>query len=71
MRFNLLKYNYVFDCKLDKRLSFKANFKLLSKLVNKNLNNCRVYDFNKKVFLNLEIPISCFNIKYLMTLYLL
>ena len=66
-----MKNNNVFEAKLDSRLSFKQNFMMLGKIVEDDLEANKVYDPNNKVFLKTDNPISEYNMKSFMLLYLL
>lgn len=70
IRFKLIKNDYVFEAVLDSRLSFKDNFKLLQNIIDKNLKNIRVFDPNKRVFLDENTPLVNFNINNFILLYL-
>lgn len=69
MRFKVIKDDTIIDAYLDDRLSFKDNFKYLKNIVEID-NDYKIYDPNKKVFLNNEIPIEVFNINSYMLMYL-
>lgn len=71
IRFKMMKNNNVFEAKLDSRLSFKENFMMLGKITPGSLTNNKVYDPHNKVFLNTNSPISEYNMKNFMLLYLL
>lgn len=70
IRFKLVKNNDVFEMILDSRLSFKDNFKLLQNLVKVNLKNIKVFDPNKRIFLDVNVPIDSFNINGFCLFYL-
>lgn len=69
MRFKVIKDDTIIDAYLDDRLSFKDNFKYLKNIVEID-DDYKIYDPNKKVFLNNEIPIEVFNINSYMLMYL-
>lgn len=69
MRFKVIKDDTIIDAYLDDRLSFKDNFKYLKNIVEID-DEYKIYDPNKKVFLNNEIPIEVFNINSYMLMYL-
>lgn len=69
MRFKVIKDDTIIDAYLDDRLSFKDNFKYLKNIVEID-DDYMIYDPNKKVFLNNEIPIEVFNINSYMLMYL-
>lgn len=70
IRFKLIKDNRVLDVFVDERLNFKANYKLLSNIVEIDRFDYKVYDPNKKIFLDNEVPIEEFNINSYLLLYL-
>lgn len=70
MRFKIIKDDRVFDAFLDERLSFIDNFKMLVHISDYDLDGFKVYDPNKKIFLNTSIPIEEFNIGNYMMMYL-
>lgn len=70
MRFKVIKDDRVFEAMLDERLSFTENFKQIVKLADFDLDGFRVYDPNKKIFLDIEIPIYFFNINSFKLMYL-
>lgn len=70
VRFKLIKNNYVFEVILDCRLSFIDNFKLLQNIIKLDLKDAKVYDPNKRLFLDRNIPICEFNIQYFIYLYI-
>lgn len=55
---------------LDSRLSLKENLKYLNDLVDLDLNNAVIYDQNKKIFLDGDVPLERFEIDYFITLHL-
>lgn len=69
-RFKIIKDDRVIETYLDERLSFNDNLKYLSKIVDFDADGFKVYDPNKKIFINNEIPIEVFNINSFMLLYL-
>jgi len=70
MRFKVIKDDRVFDAYLDERLSFVDNFKLLENILDTSSNYYKVYDPNKKLFLNTSVPIEEFSISNYMMMYL-
>lgn len=70
MRFKIIKDERVFDAYLDERLSFVDNFKMLMHISDFDIDDCRVYDPAKKVFLDNKIPIREFNINDFKIMYL-
>ena len=62
MKFKLVRNNECFEAKLDDRLSFVDNLKMLEVLSKKDIKNCYVYDPNKKIFLDVNIPLNNFEI---------
>lgn len=70
IRFKVVKNNRIIEAYLDRRLSFNSNFKYLSKISNYSLINYKVYDPNKKIFLDCDVPIETFSINSFMLFYL-
>ena len=62
IRLKCLSNNRVYEVIFDKRLSFKENLGLLSKIIGINLEDKYVYDYKRNLFLNMEMPIDRFNI---------
>lgn len=57
IRFYIVKDERVIEAYFDERLSFIDNFKMLN-----YLNEPKIYDPNKCIFLNNKVPISYFAI---------
>ena len=70
IRFKIVKDNKYLEVAFDSRLSFKENLKILSELINENYEHMKVYDAIKKIFLDMDIAISEFNINYFISLQL-
>lgn len=70
IRFKIVKDDRYIEVSFDSRLSFKDNLKILSEMLNDDLNNMKVYDPIKKLFLDIDIPIGEFNISYFIYLQL-
>lgn len=70
IRFKIIKDDRVIETYLDERLSFNENLKYLARISDFDIDGFKVYDPNKKVFLNNEIPIEVFNISSFMLMYL-
>lgn len=70
IRFKIIKDDRVIETYLDERLSFNENLKYLARISDFDTDGFKVYDPNKKVFLNNEIPIEVFNISSFMLMYL-
>lgn len=67
LRFNFVKNNRVIEVYFDNRLSFRENFRLLSYIVDiSDIENIKIYDENKHMFLKTDVPIKNFNINYFM-----
>lgn len=67
LRFSFARNNKVIEVYFDERLSFKDNFKLLNNLIEiPNINNLKIYDKNKHMFLRTDISIKEFNINSFM-----
>lgn len=68
LRFEIVKNNRVIEVYLDSRLSFSNNFKLLANIIEiKDIDEYLVYDANKGIFLDRNVPICNFDIKYFMS----
>lgn len=70
IRFKIIKDNRIIETYLDERLSFNDNLKMLANITDFCVEGFQVYDPNKKVFLDNEIPIEVFNINSFMLMYL-
>ena len=70
IRFKIVKDNRYIEVSFDSRLSFKDNLNILSELLNEDLNNTKVYDPIKKLFLDMNTAIGEFNINYFISLQL-
>lgn len=57
IRLYIVKDEKVIETYFDDRLSFKDNFKMIN-----YLDEPKIYDPNKRMFLNNSVPISCFRI---------
>lgn len=62
IRFHRVIDNTIIEAKLDYRLSFLENFKLLESICEINLSNSLVYDNYRKQFLNMNTKLEEFNI---------
>ena len=71
IRFKIIKNDECIEVKFDDRLSFKDNLKLLENIYKRNLTDLNVYDQNKGIFLDMNIPINNFEINSFMTFTLL
>ena len=71
MRFKIVKTGGIVEAYLDRRLSFYDNFILLEKMLDERIAGYRVFDQNKGIFLDMNIPIEEFDIKTFMYFYLL
>lgn len=71
MRFKIVKTGRIVEAYLDRRLSFYDNFILLEKMLDERIAGYRVFDQNKGIFLDMNIPIEEFDIKTFMYFYLL
>ena len=70
IRFRLVKEDRIVEARLDTRLSFAHNLKLLGELIGFDLEHALVYDAEKKIFLDRNIILAKFNIGYIITLHL-
>lgn len=67
LRFKLMKNNKIIEVLFDSRLSFKENFEYLDNIY-KIDKESYVFDDNKKLFLDNNIPIDEFNFNRFITL---
>lgn len=67
LRFRLMKNNRIIEVFFDSRLSFKENFEYLNNIYGID-KDFYVFDDNKKLFLDIDIPINDFNFNSFMTL---
>ena len=67
IRFKIVKEKRSIEVKFDSRLSFTENFRLMNY---QNLDKLRVYDPNRKIFLDRNVPIGEMHISGFMTFYL-
>ena len=70
IRFKIIKDDRVVETYLDERLSFDENIKLLANITDFDTDGFKVYDPDKKVFLDNKIPIEVFNINSFILMYL-
>ena len=69
IRFRFIDCDKTIECALDERLSFRENFQLLEKISDINCMNIAIYDPEKKIFLNEDLPLKQFNICRFILLY--
>ena len=60
-----------YEVSFDDRLSFKENLKLLSTMIDDNLENRYIFDVSKNIFLDNEIAIYNFHISIFTMFFLL
>lgn len=70
VRFKIVKDNRIIETCLDKRLSFIENIDLLNNILDEKVNDFYVYDPNKRIFLDKNIPLYEFAITSFMIFYL-
>ncbi len=70
IRFVLVKSSEILEVKLDKRLSFEDNFKIIKKLIKTNYDNIYVFDPIRKIFLRRDLPLFNFEIETFRMFYL-
>ena len=63
VRLMFVKNNRIVEVKMDKRLSFEDNFKMLNKLWNYSDEKFYVFDPIRKIFLRRDIPLLQFEIE--------
>ena len=71
LRFRVLKNDKIFEVLLDDRLSFRENLRLLSELTDEKLEDYRIYDLERNIFLDDRIPLSRMKIAVYAMFYLL
>lgn len=69
IRFRFIDTDKTIECALDERLSFRENFKLLEKISDINCEDIAIYDPEKKIFLDEDLPLKRFNICRFILLY--
>ena len=69
IRFRFIACDRTLECALDERLSFEQNFRLLEQISDVRCENIAIYDPEKKIFLNKDLPLSEFNICRFILLY--
>ena len=70
IRFKIISLDRIIETRLDTRLSFKENFCYLKDLIDMDLEDVKIYDPNKNIFLDENVEISKYNIAYYITLHL-
>lgn len=70
IRFKIIHLNKMIETKLDTRLSFKENFSYLKELIDLDLDNLKIYDPIKNIFLDENVAVNKYNITYYITLHL-
>ena len=69
IRFRFVACDMSLECAFDERLSFKENFSLLEQLCDISCRDIAIYDPEKKIFLNEDLPLKEFNIGRFILLY--
>ena len=62
IRLKNIKNSQIMELVFDKRLSFRANIKLLNLIREEKIESFLIYDNKKRIFLDLDIPLERFNI---------
>ena len=62
IRLKNIKDSQIMELVFDKRLSFRANIKLLNLIREEKIESFLIYDNKKRIFLDLDIPLERFNI---------
>ena len=70
IRFVLVKSSEILEVKLDIRLSFEDNFKIIKKLIKTKYDNIYVFDPIRKIFLRRDLPLFNFEIETFRMFYL-
>ncbi|MBR4421422.1 MAG: hypothetical protein IKS69_02705 [Erysipelotrichaceae bacterium] len=68
LRLVIVRNKKIIEAYLDDRLSFKENFVYLEQLAKEDLSHAIIYDPAKKIFLDENIPIREYHIRYFMLL---
>lgn len=68
LRLMIMRNKRIIEAYLDQRLSFKNNFVYLQQMTGEDLSEAIVYDPNKKLFLDENIPVKEYHISYFMLL---
>lgn len=59
-----------YDVKLDERLSLKENIDFVKKMSDLDINDYLIYDVEKNIFLNKDVPFCDFELNQYITLYI-
>jgi len=70
IRLKIIKENRIIDVRMDNRLSLIDNLSFIGFLAGISFKDSYIYDPNKKIFLDRNIPLSQFDIRDYMMLYL-
>ena len=62
IRLKNIKDSQIMELVFDKRLSFRANIKLLNLIREEKIESFLIYDNKKRIFLDLDVPLERFNI---------
>ncbi|MBR4461624.1 MAG: hypothetical protein IKS51_03490 [Erysipelotrichaceae bacterium] len=68
LRLMIMRNGKVYEAYLDERLSFRENFDYLQQLIGEDLSSAIVYDPNKKLFLDENVPLKEYRISFFMLL---
>ena len=69
IRFRFISDNRNLECAFDERMSFRENFSLLGEICDMDFKDIVIYDPEKKIFLNEDLPLIQFNICRFILLY--
>lgn len=71
LRLIVLKSNKVVEVMFDSRLSFIENMKMYKEIEDLNADQFEIYDDEKQIFLNIDVPLSEMKIERFTKLFLL
>lgn len=70
IRFKDIRNDRILELALDMRLSFKENMEMLKDFITYNCDELRIYDPQRKIFLDRNVPLEYYSFQSFMTFYL-
>ena len=70
MRLKMVRNGRIIEVWLDERLSFNDNFAMLKDMTEEDLDDVRVYDPPKKIFLDRNVPLADYGFRGFMILHI-
>lgn len=70
MRLKMVRNGRIIEVWLDERLSFNDNFAMLKDMTEEDLDDVRVYDPLKKIFLDRNVPLADYGFRGFMKLHI-